>query len=214
MNEGKIAFDYLTKERKISPAVLDMLEVGFCPLNTNHPLKGRIIYPIRDTYGELLAVSTRYIYKTDKPKFWHESFEKGSVLYNFHNILLDKNKKTNNSKYLVVEGELDVAVLLSHGFKYVVGICGSTFTFCQARLLAGRTSAIFIMLDGDIAGRNGIKRAMKIYDKKGLKSYGIEFIPVMLPEEMDPDEYIHTYGKQKLLNMLQESYNNKELYCG
>jgi len=31
---------------------------------------------------------------------------------------------------------------------------------------------------------------------------------------MDPDEYIHTYGKQKLLNMLQESYNNKELYCG
>lgn len=204
----------MTQERKIDVSVLDMLEIGFCPLKESHQLRGRIIFPIRDVYGNLLAISTRHIDKDDPNRFWHESFDKGSNLYGMYYILQRKNRIMKNSKYIVVEGEIDLASLLSNGFKYVVALCGSAFTYAQARILSGRTSQVFLMLDGDAAGRKATERAMKMYHKKGLDAYDIEYVPVYLPYNYDPDDYIKKCGKKKMIKLLKDSYENKECYSG
>ena len=110
--EGKKALDYLLNERKFSNEVIDKFDIGYCPPDINHEVRGRIITPIYDPYGELVAISTRHLDRNNKHRFLHESFEKGFYLYGLY--YAKKNIQRTN-KVIVVEGECDVSSLHSFG---------------------------------------------------------------------------------------------------
>lgn len=173
----------------------------------NHVLRGRIIHPIYDTYGKLVAVSTRNIEEGCKKKFWHESFDKGSFLYG---LFLSKNFIRKSNKAIVVEGELDVASLYSFGFTMAVGCCGSAFTLFQVSLLSKYCSDIYLMFDGDESGRKSIERAMSMYKQYDLDAYKLKFIPVFLPKDQDPDEYLIKNGPEKFQEKLDQSKEDFE----
>ena len=155
--EGKIAFDYLIDERRLSKKVIEQFEVGYCPEDINHRLRGRIITPIYDAYKNLIALSTRHLDKSHPKRFWHESFEKRFYLYGLYYA---KKFITKYNRVILVEGEFDVMALHSNGFPMTIGMCGSALTLFQIALLSKYCSYFYLLFDGDEAGRKSIKRAM------------------------------------------------------
>ena len=199
---GKEAFNYLKDTRKFSDAIIDKFCVGYCPLHTNHQLKGRLITPIYDSYGNLLAVSTRHLSENHSNRFWHESFDKGSYLYGLYQ---SKREITKYQKAILVEGEFDVLSLHSFGFSIAIAVCGGAFTLSQISLLSRYCSDIYIVFDGDIAGIKFTERVLKDYEKYNIKYYGINFIPVSLPNGLDPNKYLIDYGKESLKKILRNA---------
>jgi DNA primase len=199
--EGKKALDYLREQRGFSDEVIDRFEFGFCPMDINHQLRGRLISPIYDVYRNLVAVSTRSLFmeKGDPGYFWHESFDKGSYLYGLN---WAKDSILKYKKVIIVEGEFDVAAMHSYGFTMTVGVCGSTFTLSQASLLARYCREVYLMFDNDPSGQNGIQRTLKLCKNHYLGSYGIQYIPTVLPISEDPDKVLKRDGALGIKNIL------------
>jgi len=200
--EGKIAFDYLRDERKFSDEVIDKFDIGYCPPDVNHEVRGRIITPIYSTYGELVAFSTRHLNKNHPNRFLHESFDKGNHLYGLYYA---KESIQRKNKVIIVEGECDVGCFHSFGFDMTVGLCGSSFSLFQMSLLSRFCSDFYIMLDGDEAGKKATKKAMDDYKKYNLESYKLRFIPVNLPTGSDPDSFLIDWGKVNMIDKLRTS---------
>jgi DNA primase len=209
--EGKKALDYLREERGFSDEVIDRFEFGYCPWNINHQLKGRLISPIYDVYGELVAVSTRHLSKEkgDPGYFWHERFDKGSYLYGLN---WAKNSILKYKKVIIVEGEFDVAAMHSYGFTMTVGVCGSTFTLSQASLLARYCQEVYVMFDNDSGGRSGLKRTMKLAKDYYFNCYGITYAPVNLPLGKDPDKILKVDGAIGMKNILVKAKEEVKIW--
>lgn len=205
---GQKALKYLKDERCLTDSVIEKFDFGYCPFNINHQLKGRIITPIYDAYGELVALSTKslYIKKGDKFHFWHESFDKSFYLYGLYYA---RDSIIKHQKAILVEGEFDVIALHSNGFNMTVGMCGSAFTLYQSSLLSRYCSDIYLVFDGDEGGDTAYKQAYKMYEDYNLKSFGLNYISVMMPKGQDPDKYIRGNGRKKFKELLA---NAKEEY--
>lgn len=180
-------------------------------MDINHQLKGRIICPIYDTYGELVAVSTRSLFmnKGDFGYFWHESFDKGSYLYGLN---WAKESILKHKKVIVVEGEFDVASMHDFGFTMTVGVCGSAFTLSQASLLARYCKEVYLMFDNDPSGQSGISRILKLCRDHYFESYGIKYIPTHLPLGKDPDKVLKIDGAMGMKNILVKAKDEVNLW--
>ena len=200
--KGKKALDYLREVRKFSDFVIDKFDMGYCPLEVDHELRGRIITPIYDTYGEMVAISTRHLNKSHNKRFWHESFDKGYYLYGLNQA---KGSIRKYNKVIVVEGEFDALAFHTYGFTMTVACSGSAFTLFQVALLSRFCTNFYLMFDGDVAGKQAIKRAMDMHDKYCLGAYGLNFYPVYLPESTDPDEFLFSVGSHGVRDKLKTS---------
>jgi len=200
--EGKRALDYLLNVRKLSAEVIDQFDFGYCPLDVDHQMRGRIITPIYDAHGNLVVLSTRHIDESRSDKFWHETFNKGSYVYG-----LNRARKSiiRSNKVIIVEGEIDVTALHSRGFSMTVGMCGSALTLFQVALLSKYCSFFYLMFDDDTAGKRAIARAMEMYEEFHLSAYNLKFIPVHLEKGYDPDEFIKKCGRRKVRERLIEA---------
>ena len=170
-------------------------------MDINHQLRGRLISPIYDVYGDLVAVSTRSLFKQkgDVGYFWHERFDKGSYLYALN---WAKDSILKYKKVIIVEGEFDVASMHDFGFTMTVGVCGSTFTLSQASLLARYCKEVYLMFDNDPSGNSGIRRVMKLCKDYYFESYGIKYIPIHLPIGKDPDKVLKNDGAKGIRDIL------------
>jgi DNA primase len=200
--EGKKALDYLRKVRCFSDAIIDRFDFGYCPPQINHQLRGRIITPIYDAYKELISLSTRHLDENHSNRFWHESFNKSFYTYG---LTYAKYSIMKYKKVIIVEGEFDVAALHTHGITIAVGVCGKALTLSQIVILSRYCSEMYIVFDGDEPGRLGIEKAMELYKKNNLMVYGISFIPVYLPNKLDPDKFIKEEKKEKFISVVKQS---------
>ncbi|KKM93027.1 hypothetical protein LCGC14_1212610 [marine sediment metagenome] len=203
-SEGEQALDYLKNKRGFSDEIIDRFDIGYCPLNVNQlpELKGRIITPIYDAYGDLSALSTRHLDEVHPRRFWHESFNKSFYVYG---LCYAREFISRFKKVIIVEGEFDVISLHSNGFFITVGICGTALTLSQIVLITRYCSEVYLFFDGDDAGRESLERAMELYDRYNFKLYGITFIPVFSPKHADPDSFVKEKGKIELRNLLKQS---------
>lgn len=162
---------------------------------------GRLIYPIINAMGEVIAFGGRVLRKTEFSKYKNTKdtliFNKSKNLYNVN--LLKKLRKTQTIKEVImVEGYMDVISLYQAGFKNVVASMGTSFTKDQARLLKRYADNVLISYDGDSAGQKANMRGLDI-----LKDEGLNVKVVPLPEGLDPDDVIKNFGAdgyQKCLN--------------
>ena len=122
-------------------------------------------------------------------------------LYNAKRSIIEKNK------VILVEGEFDVLSMHSNGFDMTVGVCGSALTLFQIALLSKYTSFFYLLFDGDEAGVKAKDRSMKMYKEYFLSSYNIDFIPVLIPDKLDPDDFIKKYGRKEMKKILMEAHN-------
>ena len=178
----------------------DCLKAGVVQQSQNSgivdALSGRLIIPIFNMQGKVIAFGGRgldertinfgkYKNTSDTPLF-----TKKDNLFAL-NVAKEQKQQTALPNLVVVEGYMDVIAMYQAGFKRAVASMGTSLTENQAKLLSRLTDTVYICYDGDAAGQKATVRGMDILDNAGL-----EVRVMSVPENLDPDEYIHKYGKE------------------
>jgi DNA primase len=111
-------------------------------------MSGRIVIPVRNASGEIVAYAGRAP-DGRLPKYkLPAGFRKAWELFNIH-----RAAATSSRAVIVVEGYFDCLRVHQAGFPGVVALMGSALSANQERVLTGRFERVILMLDGDAAGR-------------------------------------------------------------
>ena len=162
-------------ERGIEPATAAEFGIGYYA--GTGLMQGRIVIPIHNPRGELVAYAGRAV-NSERPKYKLPSgFRKGLELYNVH-----RAAATAGQGVIVVEGYFDCLRVHQAGYRCVVGLMGCVLSEGQEKLLLERFQAALLMLDGDQAGREA-SRAIAARLSKNC-SVGV----VRVPDGAQPDQ--------------------------
>jgi DNA primase len=223
---GSQARDYL-KKRNLNSAIAKKFRLGFAPNSfdalTNFlksenftdleisrtgiigqndkkklydKFRNRVIFPINNKKGHVIAFGGRTI-ADEMPKYLNsaetEIFKKNQTLYNF-----DKARKAIFDKgySVVVEGYMDAISLFANGIENVVAGLGTALGVDHLKELFYTTDKIVICLDGDAAGIRAAKRVSEISLPLVNAKKNIAFS--ILPNQMDPDDFVKKFGAAKL----------------
>jgi len=224
--DRKAALMYL-KGRGFNWNIVDKFKIGWCPSDWNirkelGSLKGRLIFPTIDEYGDVRGFSGRILVskeetKDDEKRWWNEPYNKTFFLYGLEQALPNIIKKNN---VIVVEGQTDVISCHMNGFDTVVGLMHDDLNIYQIAKLLRFTKNFILMLDGDKAGRKSTeniinKRFMKkdgqvsirIPGKKQIQVFDVNLITN--GEGYDPDSFLSKFGAEALRDRLKKSLKNK-----
>lgn len=224
---GREAENYLYNKRRLSQQVVTSFGIGYAledweSLN-NHLLslgysqslilklglsrksnrgsyydffRDRIMFPIFDHLGQLRAFGGRimgqgeakYINSPDSPVY-----NKGRYLY-----ALNFARKERSDELILCEGYMDTISMHEAGFKNSVAGLGTALTREQARLLSQYTDKVILAYDSDQAGRAAALKALAHLEREHLESRVL-----LLPDGSDPDDYIHSYGRERFAALLE-----------
>ena len=157
--------------------------------------RNRVVFPIWNEYGEVIAFSCRTILTETKEGKYVNSpetpiFKKSRVLYG---LALAKNDIKQMGHAILCEGQIDVISMHRAGFTNAVAPQGTAFTDEQAHILKRFTNEIHICFDGDSAGINATLRALDI-----LLPIEFDIKIIDLPPGEDPDSIFSKEGKEGL----------------
>ena len=163
----------------------------------------RVIFPVNNISGDTIAFGGRIIRESKLAKYINspetEFYKKGNMIFN-----LDKAKQTRSEtdEVLIVEGYMDVVSVYSSGLKNVIANSGTALTEKQVSLIWKFFANPIICLDGDESGQ---KAALRIAEKLfPLINEKNKIYFSVMPDGMDPDDYIKQKGKEELINLLKE----------
>ena len=164
----------------------------------------RVMFPIFNYSGKVIGFGGRVL--DDRlPKYLNSNesdvFKKRTNLYAL-NFLLKKNSVFDY--IIVVEGYMDCISLHNHGIVNTVASLGTAFTFEQAKLLGKYTNKVYICFDMDEAGKNAIVRTFDVF-KKFINENLFEVYVIEVTGAKDPDEFLHKYGKDEFLTLINKS---------
>lgn len=163
--------------------------------------RNRIMFPIIDTKSRVVGFGGRVLDNT-MPKYLNSKdtivFNKGNHLYGLNLI----NKHSSRKRILLVEGYMDVISLYTRGINYSAASLGTALTTRQSQLIKRYGEEAYICFDSDFAG---IKATLKAIDI--LVSEGVNPRIVLLPEGMDPDDYINKTSLMEFEKLLSTSLN-------
>jgi DNA primase len=155
--------------------------------------RDRIIFPIRDQRGRMIAFGGRVL-GDDKPKYLNSPetpiFHKGRELYGLYQA-----KKANRhlERILVVEGYMDVIALAQHGINNATATLGTATSKTHLERIYRLCPEIVFCFDGDEAGRKAAVRAMEA--ALPCMEDGRQARFLFLPEGDDPDTIVRRGGQ-------------------
>ncbi|MEO6187604.1 MAG: DNA primase [Ginsengibacter sp.] len=171
--------------------------------------RGRIIFPVHNHSGKVSGFGARLIKKNDHaPKYINtpenEIYVKSKILYGswFARQAIDKADEC-----FLVEGYTDVLSLHQAGIENVVASGGTSLTTDQLRLIKKYTKNLTILYDGDSAGVKAALRGLDLALEEGLN---VKL--VVLPNEEDPDSYIHKAGVSGFTSFVRENRKDFVLF--
>lgn len=157
--------------------------------------RGRLMFPIHDESGKVIAFGGRGMREEDQPKYVNSPetpiYRKTSVLYNLHRAR-DGMRKHNRA--VLVEGYMDVIGVYSAGVKEVVASCGTALTNAQARALHRHADTVVVNFDPDDAGSNAAERAIPLLLDESLHVKVLTLGGEGTGAKLDPDEYVKQFG--------------------
>jgi DNA primase len=155
--------------------------------------RNRLMFPIRNELGEVIAFSGRLLdpeAKTAKYLNTAETplFNKSKVLFGF-----DKSKRAiaKAGQAIVCEGQIDTIMVYEAGFQNVVAGQGTAFTELHARALKRHADEVILCYDSDNAGFKAAERAFQ-----ALAPFGLIIKVAALPAGEDPDSMIRNRGAE------------------
>jgi len=153
--------------------------------------RNRIMFPIKNRDGKTIAFAARTM-GDEQPKYLNSSdsmlFTKGRTVYNFH-LARPNIRKTR--RIALFEGYMDVIKAWSAGIKNGVATMGTALTEDHVEIFRRNADEVTICYDGDDAGQAAALKAVQLLEGAGLRT-----TVAVLPNRMDPDEYITAYGPQ------------------
>ncbi len=178
--------------------------------------RSRIMFPIMDSSGRVIAFSGRYFKEDDRedkiePAKYLNSpetpiFIKSNVLYGLH---LAKESIRKNNFSILVEGQMDLLMSVQSGFRNTVATSGTALsdslvskenTVSNLGLIKRLSNNILLAFDGDNAGLKATDRASKI--ALGL---GMDVKVISLEEGLDPADFILKEGVDSFREVIRNS---------
>src|SRR3954464_7521278 len=161
--------------------------------------RNRLMFPIHDGSGKIIAYGGRALAADDNPKYLNSPetpiYRKSHVLYNLHRA---KDPMRKDDRVILVEGYMDAIGVTAAGFGPVVASCGTALTDKQVRLLKQHTPRIVVNFDPDTAGANAAERSINILLEEGMQVRILE-----LDGDLDPDEYCKERGAEAYRERLE-----------
>ncbi|MBI2026782.1 MAG: DNA primase [Deltaproteobacteria bacterium] len=191
-------------KKKVSRDLI--LESGLAAVSKNNDniydyFRNRLMFPIQNTHLNIVGFGARTLEKEGQPKYLNS---KDSPVYNkslnLYGLAQARAHIAENDSVIVVEGYFDVLSLYDKGIKNVVAPLGTALTQDQIRLIKRYTRSIIMLFDGDKAGIEAVKRSLSLLLKEEMSGQ-----IVILPDSLDPDDYIKKYGAEKLLKLIKNS---------
>ncbi len=163
--------------------------------------RGRLMFPIHNESGKVIAFGGRALRDQDNPKYLNSPetpvYRKSSVLYNVHRA---REAMRRSNRAILVEGYMDVIGVFAAGIKEVVAPCGTSFTPAQCRILHRLTDGhtVVVNFDPDNAGANAAEKAVQL-----LLDESLHVRVLALDGELDPDEFIKQRGAAAYVKSLE-----------
>ena len=232
------ATDYLLK-RQVNKKIISEFQLGFVPNNSDYHntllkkfteeeikqtglfykneknnkfvdrFHSRIIFPIKNIVGDVVAFGGRVIKESKIAKYINspetEFYKKGKHIFN-----LEKAKSVPNKtqEVIVVEGYMDVISMHSFGIRNVVSNQGTALTENQINLIWKFFNNVILCLDGDVSGQKASLRIAEHLFSFIKENNKIGFI--VLPNKLDPDDYIKEKGKDNFEKILKSNLSIEE----
>jgi DNA primase len=162
--------------------------------------RGRLIFPILDMQGRVMAFGGRIIGEGE-PKYLNspesQLYSKGRNLYGLYQA---REAVRKQDLVILVEGYMDLLALRTRQIEPVAATLGTALTREQVRLLKGYTSRVVLVFDADAAGLKAMQRS--------LPHFAAERLPVRvltLPAGEDPDTYAAKYGVELFRNPWEQA---------
>ncbi|MCL2385896.1 MAG: DNA primase, partial [Alphaproteobacteria bacterium] len=172
--------------------------------------RDRVLFPIEDSSGRVIAFGGRVLAKDGQPKYLNSPetalFHKGAILYNHHHA---RKAAQEGARVIAVEGYVDVIAMVRAGFPAAVAPLGTALTAEQCELLWRMSEEPVLCFDGDRAGRKAAYRASDL--ALPLLRPGRSFNFALLPEGEDPDELIRSGGPEAMREVLSKQLPLAEL---
>lgn len=200
-DEWKSIYEYLKSKGYTDD---EMLRAGIVKTENNSTydrFRGRIMFPIFDTAGRVIAFSGRILNDDGKSAKYLNSpqtevFDKSKTLYG-----LDKAKHSIR-KFdfsILVEGQMDLLMAHQAGFTNTVASSGTALTIEHLKLLKRISNNIIMSFDSDNAGAKAAERGWAL-----ALSLGMEVKIAAIPDGFDPADLI-LKNKDEFKDVLRKS---------
>ena len=187
--------------------------------------RNRVIIPIQDEMGDVVAFGARAVEEGQMPKYLNSSdsliYNKSKLLYGLYTA---KDTIKAEDSVVLMEGYFDVISAQAHGIKNAVASCGTSLTPDHVKLLSRYTPSrrIYLSFDTDLAGQKATKRNaelikeafsglgnIKQFDESYISSandkYACEIRVICPPEGKDPDEFIRSVGAESYREYMEHA---------
>ena len=173
--------------------------------------RDRVMFPIHDRRGRVIAFGGRVLDKEDGPKYLNSPetplFHKGRELYGLWQV---RQAHARISRLIVVEGYMDVVALFQYGISQAVATLGTATTPDHAELLFRNAADVYFCFDGDRAGRGAAWKAVESILPRMRDGRQAFFL--FLPEGEDPDSIVRQEGSAGFDTRLNEATSLSEFF--
>jgi DNA primase len=202
------SWDWLLKHeamKKFAPSLLQQAGLVKPRENgTGHydTFRNRIIFPIRDESGRIIAFGGRVMPGSEDPAKYLNSpetplFSKSKSIFGLD---LARQSIVESRTVAIVEGYTDVLMAHQHGATNVVSILGTALTEQHVATLRRFADRIVLLFDPDTAGEAAVNRAVELF-----LTQPVEIAIGAVPDGLDPDEFLIKNGPEGLKNVLEAS---------
>jgi len=181
--------------------VEDIQTAGLLTSSQRDLFRGRLMFPIQNTKGQVVGFGGRALTEDQKPKYLNSPetpfFQKGALLYHYFGA----STAPETTPLLIVEGYMDVIALWAQGFLRAVAPLGTALTEAQIALAWRKEATPMVVMDGDEPGKRAQMRALDRVLPLLKPNYSLSFVDLPLGE--DPDSYVAKVGFQGFSSFLQ-----------
>lgn len=225
---GQAALTYL-RDRGIHDKLIEQFQIGYAPpqwdtlvqllmkrefplelmeqgglVSAKHQRDGyvdrfrdRVMFPIWDRQGKVVGFGGRMMGE-GQPKYLNSPetmlFDKSSLLYNLHHA---RPNIKRTGQIVIFEGYVDIIQAWDANVQNAVATMGTAMTQEQVLQLKRYAERVTVCYDGDDAGQASTMKVIPLLEQAGL-----QVSVAMLPDRMDPDEFIKTHGAERFRHIL------------
>ena len=184
---GRGFAEYLRAKKR---SLIEAQEAGLMRRDGTDFFAERLVIPIRDERGQVLAFTARTVRLDEQRKYINSpetpAYIKGRVVFGLD---LARDEIARRGHATVMEGQFDVITAHQFGVANAVASSGTALTEEQVRLLKRFTDELLLVFDSDRAGREASRKAAVLAAQYSMRSRVI-----VVPGAKDPDEFLRAAG--------------------
>jgi DNA primase len=184
---GRGFADYLRVKKR---SLVEAQEAGLMRRDGTDFFAERLVIPIRDERGQVLAFTARTVRADEQRKYINSpetpAYIKGRVVFGLD---LARDEIARRGHAAVMEGQFDVITAHQFGVSNTVASSGTALTEEQVRLLKRFTDELLLVFDSDRAGREASRKAAVLAAQTSMRTRVIA-----VPGAKDPDEFLRGAG--------------------